>query len=86
MSSAPLTGRDGRGEEVGREQEHRRAHVHVGLLDTLLHIHTGTPNLGRHMSLCVDRGSLETDTQADTRSEQPHLSSRYSQLEILFPT
>lgn len=40
MSSAPLTGRDGRGRggggggEVGREQEHRRAHVHVGLLDT----------------------------------------------------
>lgn len=38
------------------------------------------------MSLRVDQSSLETDTHADTHSEQPHLSSRYSQLEILFPS
>lgn len=37
------------------------------------------------MSLCVDQGSLETDARADTHSEEPHLSSRYSQLEILSP-
>lgn len=70
--------------------EHRRAHMRVGLLDTSSCTYKqaqgtrgGTLNLGDTRP-CVWIKAPWRRTHMQTHSEQPHLSSSYSQLETFF--